>query len=117
MLKRDAVSEYTWDADAMQIEGEKRDALWTGQGVQGDMPMLGLLCEPGLCLLDEFREGHVPPARGTPRVLPAVPAAGAARPADRGYRADSAAYQAALITVLETDRVAWAIRADGMTGV
>src|SRR3972149_3097041 len=49
------------DAHAMQVEAEKRDAQWTYQKVQGYMPMLGFLFESGLCLLDEFREGHVSP--------------------------------------------------------
>jgi len=112
ILKRDAVSEYTLDADAMQVEGEKRDAQWTYQGVQGYMPMLGFLFEPGLCLLDEFREGNVPPHAGQlafyqqcRQRLP--PGKRIAR-----YRADSASYQAALINALEMDRVSWAITAD-----
>ena len=35
ILNRDAVSEYTLDADAMQVEGEKRDAQWTYQPRNG----------------------------------------------------------------------------------
>ena len=74
--------------------------------------MLGVWFEPGLCLLDEFREGHVPPHAGQlafdPQCRQRVP------PGKRiaRYRADSASSQAALINTLETDRVSWAITAD-----
>jgi len=63
ILRRDAISDYTLDADATQIEGEKREAQYTYQKVKGYMPMLGFLFETGLCLLDEFREGATSPAR------------------------------------------------------
>jgi len=112
ILRRDAASDYTLDADAMQVEAEKREAQWTYQKVQGYMPMLGFLFEPGLCLLDEFREGNVSPQtdqlgfyRQCQERLPAGKRI--AR-----YRADSASYPAALINALETDTVAWAITAD-----
>jgi len=35
LLRHDGIGEYTLDADAMQIEGEKREATWTYQGVKG----------------------------------------------------------------------------------
>src|SRR3989304_182725 len=112
ILRRDPVAEYTLDADAMQVEAEKRDAQWTYQKVQGYMPMLGFLFESGLCLLDEFREGHVSPQtdqlgfyRRCQQRLPVGKRL--AR-----YRADSASYRADLINALEDDGVTWAITAD-----
>jgi len=62
LLRHDGITEYTLDADAMQIEGEKREATWTYQGVKGYMPLLGFLFETPVCLLEEFREGHVSPS-------------------------------------------------------
>jgi len=112
ILRRDPVAEYTLDADAMQVEAEKRDAQWTYQKVQGYMPMLGFLFESGLCLLDEFREGHVSPQTDQlgfyRRCQQRVPVGKRlAR-----YRADSASYRADLINALEDDGVTWAITAD-----
>ena len=43
ILKKDAVKEYTLDADVTQVVAEKRDALFTYQGLKGYMPMLGFL--------------------------------------------------------------------------
>ena len=64
ILKRDGIKEYTLDADATEIIGEKADALFTYNGNKGYMPMLGFLYETPVCLLDEFREGNVAPAFG-----------------------------------------------------
>jgi hypothetical protein len=64
VLKKDGIKEYTLDADATEITGEKMDALFTYNGNKGYMPMLGFLYESGVCLLDEFREGNVAPAFG-----------------------------------------------------
>jgi hypothetical protein len=58
ILRRNTRTDYTLDMDAMQVEGEKYDAHFTYQGKKGYMPMLGYLFEPGICLLDEFREGN-----------------------------------------------------------
>lgn len=112
ILRRDGIGEYTLDADAMQIEGEKQQAEWTYQGVKGYMPLLGFLFETPVCLLEEFREGNVAPQvgqltfyRGCQRRMP---------PGKRiaYYRADSASYQAELINALEADGVIWAFTAD-----
>ncbi len=112
ILRRDGIVEYTLDADAMQVEAEKREAAWTYQGVKGYMPMLGFLFETPVCLMDEFREGNVPPQagqlafyRGCKRRMPKGKRLGR-------YRADSASWQADLINELEADSVIWAITAD-----
>ena len=97
VLKRDGIEEYTLDADATEIVGEKADALFTYNGNKGYMPMLGFLYENPVCLLDEFREGNVAPAFGQKefylRCNQRMP---------RGkrigyYRGDSASYQAGLL--------------------
>jgi hypothetical protein len=64
IMKRDGREDYTLDADATEIIGEKTDALFTYNGNKGYMPMLGFLYEAAICLYDEFREGNVPPAYG-----------------------------------------------------
>jgi len=112
ILRRDGISVYTLDADAMQVESWKREALFTYQGVKGYMPMLGFLFETGVCLYDEFREGNCSPGSGQLEFYQACK-----RRIPKGkrigrYRADSASYQAALINALEADEVLWAITAD-----
>jgi hypothetical protein len=112
VLRRDGIQEYTLDADATEIMGEKAEALFTYNGNKGYMPMLGFLYENPVCLLDEFREGNVAPAFGQKefylRCKERMP---------RGkrighYRGDSASYQAGLINQLEEDGVKYAITAD-----
>jgi hypothetical protein len=63
-LRRDGPKEYTLDADATEIIGEKADALFTYNWNKGYMPMIGFLYEIPVCLLDEFREGNEAPAFG-----------------------------------------------------
>jgi hypothetical protein len=64
VLKKDGIKEYTLDADATEIIGEKADGLFTYNGNKGYMPMPGFLYENPVCLFDEFREGNVAPAFG-----------------------------------------------------
>ncbi len=112
LLRRDQRSDYTLDMDAMQVEGEKHDASFTYQGVKGYMPMLGYLFEPGICLLDEFREGNVSPGGGhVAFYLDCVQRMPGGKRIAR-FRADSASYQAELINQLEEDGVEWTITAD-----
>lgn len=112
LLRRDERRDYTLDMDAVQVEGEKRDAHFTYQGVKGYMPMLGYLFEPGICLLDQFREGNQAPGSGhVAFYLDCVQR----MPEDKRiarFRADSASYQAELINELEGDDVLWTITAD-----
>jgi hypothetical protein len=111
LLRRDERQDYTLDVDAMQVEGEKQDAKYTYQGVQGYMPMLGYLFEAGICLLDEFREGNESPGAGH---VPFYQQCKERLPAGKRiarYRADSASYQSEIINTLETDKVLWTITA------
>jgi hypothetical protein len=112
LLRHDGISEYTLDADAMQIEAEKQEAHHTYQGVKGYMPLLGFLFETPICLQEEFREGNVSPGSGQ---LGFYQSCQARMPSDKRiafYRADSASYQAELINALEADGVFWALTAD-----
>ena len=112
ILRRDGLKEYTLDADATEIIGEKADALFTYNGNKGYMPMLGFLYETPVCLHDEFREGNVAPACGQKEFY-----IGCKRRMPLGkkigyYRSDSASYQAELFNELEKDGVKYAITAD-----
>jgi hypothetical protein len=112
ILRRDGVKEYTLDADAMEITGEKADALFTYNGDKGYMPVAGFLYETPVCLYDEFREGNVAPAFGQKEFYLQCK-----QRMPRGkkigyYRADSASYQAGLINQLEGDGVKYGITAD-----
>jgi hypothetical protein len=112
ILKRDGIKEYTLDADAMEIVGEKADALFTYNGNKGYMPVAGFLYETPVCLYDEFREGNVAPAFGQKEGylhckerMPWGKRIGY-------YRADSASYQAGLFNQLEKDGVKYGITVD-----
>jgi hypothetical protein len=112
VLKKDGVKEYTLDADATEITGEKADALFTYNGNKGYMPMLGFLYENPVCLLDEFREGNVAPAFGQKEFYLQCK-----QRMPRGkrigyYRGDSASYQAGLFNQLEEDGVIYGITVD-----
>ena len=112
VLKKDGIEEYTLDADATEIIGEKADALFTYNVNKGYMPMLGFLYENAVCLLDEFREGNVAPAFGQKefylRCKERVPWG---KRIGR-YRADSASYQGGLLNQLEEDGVKYGVTVD-----
>lgn len=112
LLRRDAVTDYTLDVDATLIATEKRAAQWSYQGVKGYLPLLGFLFETPVCLVDEFREGHVSPGAGHLAFYQQCQARLPHGKRIAAYRADSASYQAALINALEADGVRWAITAD-----
>jgi hypothetical protein len=112
ILRRDGIKEYTLDADAMEIVGEKADARFTYNGNRGYMPVAGFLYETPVCLYDEFREGNVAPAFGQKEFylqckhrMPRGKRIGS-------YRADSASYQAGLFNQLEEDGVKYGITVD-----
>jgi hypothetical protein len=112
ILSRDGIKEYTLDADATEIRGEKAEALFTYNGDKGYMPMLGFLYENPVCLLDEFREGNVAPAFGQKEFYLQCRQR---MPRGKGigrYRGDSASYQAGLFNQLEEDGVKYGITAD-----
>jgi hypothetical protein len=112
LLRRDGIKEYTLDAGATEIVGEKADALFTYNGNKGYMPMVGFLYETSVCLLDEFREGNVSPAFGQKEFylrckqwMPCGKRIGY-------YRGDSASYQAGLLNQLQEDGVTYGITVD-----
>jgi hypothetical protein len=112
VLKKDGIKEYTLDADATEIVGEKADALFTYNGNKGYMPMLGFLYENPVCLLDEFREGNVSPAFGQKEFYLQCKERMPRGKRIGYYRGDSASYQASLFNQLEEDGVIYGITVD-----
>jgi hypothetical protein len=112
IMRRDGIKEYTLDADAMEIVGEKAEALFTYQGNKGYMPVAGFLYEISLCLYDEFREGNVAPAFGQKEFYLQCKKRMSRGKKIGNYRADSASYQAGLFNQLEEDGVKYGITVD-----
>jgi len=112
ILKRDGIRQYTLDADATEIVGEKAEALFTYHGNKGYMPMVGYLYETGVCLYDEFREGNVAPAFGQKEFYLQCKQRMPWGKQIGYYRADSASYQTDLFNQLEEDGVTYGITAD-----
>jgi hypothetical protein len=112
VLKKDGIKEYTLDADATEIIGEKTDALFTYNGNKGYMPMLGFLYENAVCLLDEFREGNVAPAFGQKEFYMECKNRMPVGKRIGHYRGDSASYQAELFNQLEEDGVKYGVTVD-----
>jgi hypothetical protein len=112
ILRRDGIKEYTLDADAMEIVGEKAEALFTYNGNMGYMPVAGFLYETPVCLYDEFREGNVAPAFGQKEFYLQCKQRMPRGKKIAYYRADSASYQAGLFNQLEEDGVKYGVTAD-----
>jgi len=112
ILRRDGIKEYTLDADAMEIIGEKAEALFTYNRNKGYMPVAGFLYETPVCLYDEFREGNVAPAFGQKEFYLQCKQRMLGGKRIGFYRADSASYQAGLFNQLEEDGVKYGITAD-----
>ena len=112
ILRRDGIKEYTLDADATEIIGEKADALFTYNWNKGYMPVAGFLYETPVCLYDEFREGNVAPAFGQKEFYLQCKKRMPVGKRIGNYRADSASYQAGLFNQLEEDGVKYGITAD-----
>ena len=71
-----------------------------------------VLFETPLCLVDEFREGHVSPGAGHLAFYRACKARLPVGKRLARYRADRASYQAELINEWETDQMRWTITAE-----
>jgi len=112
ILAADGHTDYTFDPDATAIESEKASSKMTYKGFTGYMPMLGLLAEVPVVLVDDFRDGNVSPQVG---ILATIRQARAAMPAGKriGYmRSDSAGYQAAVINECLQEKIIFGITAD-----
>src|SRR3989449_175857 len=107
--ERQEPEEVILDVDATEIEAEKQEAQWTYHKVKGYMPMLGYV--NGVCVGQEFREGHQSPSAGI--VEFAQECEGVLPEGKRIYfRSDSAAYQAAVINRYSPPGRSFTITAD-----
>jgi hypothetical protein len=112
LLGKEARCEYTLDIDATQIVAEKEAAQWTYKGEKGYMPLVGTLAENGLIVGEEFREGNAAPAAGN---LEFIRYCEQQLPQGKrivALRADSAAYQSAILNACEDKKQHFAIGAD-----
>lgn len=112
VLKRDAGTEYTLDADATVIEAGKEAAQWTYKKEKGYQPLLGFLFELGLILADEFRDGNVPAQAGAVEFLELCQRMMPEGKRIAYYRADSASYQARVVNRCFADHILFTITAD-----
>lgn len=103
---------HTLDIDATQIVAEKAGARRTYKGEVGYMPIVGHLAETGLIVGEEFRAGNVAPAAGNLEFVRHCEAQLPAGHCIGALRADSAAYQAAIINECEASGKTFAIGAD-----
>jgi hypothetical protein len=103
---------YTLDPDATQIIAEKREAHWTYKGERGYMPMVGTLAENGLVIGYEFREGNAAPSSTNLEFMQHCEANMPKGKHITAIRADSAAYQAAILNWCEDTGKVFAIGAD-----
>lgn len=111
-LKYDGVKGYTLDIDATGIEAEKQSAKMTYKGYTGYMPMVGHLAENGLVIGDEFREGNSAPAARNFEFIKYCEQQLPKNKHIKGFRADSASYQADIINYCNDKEIKFAIGAD-----
>jgi hypothetical protein len=112
ILRRDRIKEYTLDADATEIIGEKADASFTYNGNREYMQVAGFLYETPVCLYDEFREGNVTPAFKQKEFYLQCKQRMPWGKRIGYYRMDSASYHADLFNELEEDGVKYGITVD-----
>ena len=111
-LKADGVKGYTLDIDATGIEAHKQSAKMTYKGFRGYMPMVGHLAQNGLVVGDEFRQGNESPGARNLEFIEYCERQLPKGKRIKAFRADSAAYQAAVINYCESQGITFAIGAD-----
>src|SRR5919106_2373183 len=102
----------TIDLDATILESQKRAAQRTYDRRTGYQPVIALWAEQDVVLADEFRDGNVPAGTGNQRLLERALAALPPGVERIAVRADSAAYEQALLRWLEAAGHGYAISAD-----
>jgi len=111
-LKRDGNSGYTLDIDATGIEAEKKSARMTYKGYTGYMPIVGHLAESGLVIGDDFREGNASPGSCNLEFIKYCRRQLPGEKCIKGFRADSASYQASIINYCQANGIKFAIGGD-----
>ena len=112
LQERAAQATATIDLDATILESQKRAAQPTYDGRTGYQPVIALWAEQDVVLADEFRDGNVPAGTGNQRLLERALAALPPGVERIVVRADSAAYEQALLRWLEAAGHGYAISAD-----
>ena len=110
-LSNDSTEGFTLDLDATQIVAEKSSAQYTYKGEKGYMPMVGHLAENGMIIGDEFRSGNAAPAFENLEFIQHCECQMPEGKKITCVRADSAAYQAAIINHCEDNYQMFAIGA------
>jgi hypothetical protein len=111
-LKREKIKGYTLDIDATGIKSEKESTKMTYKGYEGYMPIVGHLAENGLVLGDEFREGNDTPGSRNLEFMKYCERQMPPGKTIKGFRSDSAAYQAKVINYCQEKGIKYAIGGD-----
>ena len=102
----------TIDVDATILERHKRSARATYDGRTGYQPVVALWAEQEVILADEFRDGNVPAGTGNRRLVERAVAALPPGVDQILVRADSAAYEHALLRWLDARGFGYGLSAD-----
>lgn len=106
------VSKATLDHDASIIDSTKKEAFFHYKGGRGYQPSYVVWAETDLIIGDEFRDGNVPAGMCN---LPLIQQSFERLPdtvKERYFRADSACYEASVLSYLRRDGIGFAISAD-----
>jgi len=113
ILKRAKQGKYTLDIDAMEIEADKYNAVYTYKGHKGYMPLLGFIAELDLCVGQEFRAGNISPQERNYEFTEGIVSWVKTLGKEIGFfRSDSAGYQAELMNYLDGENTRYTITAD-----
>ena len=112
ILAREERDDFTLDADATGIESHKDSAKMTYKGFPGYMPMLANLAEIPFFIVDDFREGNVPPQAKPLSILEEAMAFMPKGKRIARLRSDAAWYQAAVFNYCEDKGIMFSITAD-----
>jgi len=121
LIRKTTLGKAPWratiDLDALVIESDKREALYTYLGYRGYQPVIAYWVEPDLIVADQFRDGNVPAGTRLKEVL--QKALRALPPTVRlvRFRSDSAGYVHELLDWCREEipgrpRIEFAISAD-----
>ena len=105
-------AEATIDIDASVHESQKKEALWTYEGVRGYQPVIAYWAEQGVILTDQFRDGNVPAGMGNRGLVQQALAVLPEGVQVRRVRGDSALYEQEVLRWLDGEGVEFAISAD-----
>lgn len=112
LQRRVPEEEATIDVDASVHESQKREALWTYEGVQGYQPVIAYWAEQRVIVADQFRDGNVPAGMGNKEFVEGALSSLPDGLRQRRVRGDTALYEKELLHWLEEKNVKFGISAD-----